>query len=188
MRTIDLEWHGPLRIPRLPSTRQLETQLAKPGVYIYLRKYPRRGLTVAYAGRAGSTRNNLMTRFRTHFVSTLGLGYWIYDENSCYAYRTKELCESLNDVDNKVLIAIEEVKRIQFYYTCIDDQFTKQVESLLIDQLMRRAEDNPRLKCDNERSVSYPRDLPPVTFQNKGAREIIQLLGVKRLQQKSDVT
>ena len=186
MRTVDLEWHGPLRIPNLPPTKELETQLAKPGVYIYLRKYSKRDLTVAYAGSAGA-RTKLISRFRTHFLSTLGLGYWIRDENGCYAYRSKyEFCESLNDIDKKICIAINETKRIQFYYTCIEDQFIKRAESLLIDQLKRKAKDNAQLICENERSVSYPTDLPPVVFQNKGAREITQLLGVKSLQQGSD--
>lgn len=150
---IKLEWRGPICIPNLSKTVKSKEDPAayeKPHVYFYTQEYSGRPeQMVVYVGRA----DNFLKRMLEHYSGFLGFEYWLRNTDGEYAFDmdVDGRLSCFDQVTDKSLIAIEEVKRLKFFCASCQENQIKAVESALIFQVKSWAKKPEKFRCDNSR-------------------------------------
>lgn len=165
---VKLEWKGPIGIGNLPTDKKTLEGMQKPGVYIYTLGYPEK--LVGYAGIS----KNILSRIQQHYGYHLGFLYHLRDGKGEWEIGPDKGFESLNQINKKYRLAMDEAKRLRFYYVILESQegrLVKPAESLIIRVLKDKHEaetkiDGKKFECDNARREGYRKDYPKVTFRN----------------------
>ncbi len=165
-QVVELIWRGPLAIPKLEETSQAYRDIHESHVYFYIRKYPER--TLAYVGRA----DNLIWRVQQHFCGFLGLLYAHRDDAGEWTYNSgiEDRSRAFDRIDDFIQPAIEETKRLKFFFARCEPYRLKAVESALINQVKDRAESEKKPKrnliCENDRREYHGWYEPPLTIRS----------------------
>ncbi|MCH9020600.1 MAG: hypothetical protein IIA73_09585 [Proteobacteria bacterium] len=184
MKSIDLLWQGPLRVGELNKATSALSGLDGPHLYFCVQVYHSK--TVAYVGQT----QNFWKRMLDYYEGFLGFAYWLRDNHGKPRYKPSKDRTCFVDLLDKKLefgmeIAVEEVKRLQFFCArCDDPNLIRQVEAALIGRVWGRAKKSApgpkKLECDNSRRERYGSDLPPISITNHpssaAADEYLELL------------
>ncbi|MCH7539109.1 MAG: hypothetical protein IH999_01715 [Proteobacteria bacterium] len=165
---VKLKWEGPIGIGNLPTDKKTLEGMQKPGIYIFTQEYP--GKLVAYAGNS----KNILSRIQQHYGGYLGFTYWLRNGKGKREIGPDKGFESLNQINKKYRLAMDEAKRLRFYYAILESQegrLVKPAESLIIRVLKDKHEaetiiEGKKFECDNARREGYRKDYPKVTFRN----------------------
>lgn len=166
-RVLDLVWHGPLAIPQLHDWWSGYRDKDESHLYFYVLDYGKKA--VAYVGRADS----LARRVQEHYCSFLGLSYYLRDSqgNEAYTSDIENKLRTFDDLDSTVSVAIEETRRLRFFYARCEPSRLAVIESALIDRVKERAKQEGKdgLDCDNSRCEYHGWHDPPVIIRNSSA-------------------
>ncbi len=179
MLELTANWQGPLALGSLPEDKNTVAHLRAPGVYIYVQSYP--GIKVVYAGK----HNNVLMRILDHCSNFIGLAYDIRNAKGGKYYHpiASKRCAALNTVEEYIQPAIDDAKRLRFYYCLLDALSLKPVESILIDHLKLISKPGGPVECDNYRRAGYG-DSPDIRLLNKftrGCSELKNIIGTQPL-------
>ncbi len=192
MTSVKLWWRGPLRVGELNKANSTFSGLDKPHLYFSVQVYHSK--TIAYVGQT----QNFWKRMLDYYEGFLGFASWLRDNHGEPWYKpSKDRTCFVDLLDQKLEfgteIAVEEVKRLQFFCArCDDPNLIRQVEAALIGRFMDRVKDSApvpkKLECDNSRRENYGRDLPRILITNRAhssspeATEYLELLfGPKKI-------
>jgi len=150
LEKVILEWQGPVGIGNAVTFGEYEFR-SRPHIYIFQQEFPEVSRTVVYVGKA----NNLEKRVfgnAGHILSFLSLCYNLRDRNSEVLYRpsNQEYFKALESIDKFLPIALENTRRLKFFYARCDQKKLLDVEAPLTRRFREDLTDS--YICDNART------------------------------------
>ena len=141
IETFDLNWEGPIRPAAMDMSMDSMDRLARPGVYMCLKRYAASSCVRVYAG----VTKDFRLRLREHVAATLGLTCDIADETGRVVFsqtHRDSLFDAAADLDTLYPLAAAEVKRMSWFCALDDSDPYIQwsvVEGMLIHRLKSAA-------------------------------------------------
>jgi hypothetical protein len=183
---LTLTWTGPVGPGRFPTDPLALEALARPGVYLRVKRYGR-GRTVGYVGQS----RNVLVRIDQHLTSALGLLYPARDADGVVRSRGDLAARiaAYNGLAAAARLAAEDAARTRFYVAHCGDEFDPDYLSLAEGALKRRLEARIGAATDiaaveNRQGIVLPEEAVEVVIENDYAvlapaeREIVAgLLG-----------
>lgn len=150
-----------------------------PAVYICETVYPTRH--VVYVGRT----REFLTRLRDHIVATLGLTYWLRDENGSFAFEPKAgaaFVADLRRMEDLQAMAADSIRRMRWLFAEAETTALPFLEGILIRHVKQMERggltiDGLPIESDNCNLGTAP--TAPVEVRNDGASRAVELLGEK---------
>jgi hypothetical protein len=163
-----LNWTGPVGPGRFPSDPIALEGLARPGVYLRVKRYDP-GRTIGYVGQS----RNVLIRIDQHLTSALAFLYPVRDASGQVRVGG-DLAGRLaayNDLESAARLAAEDAARTRFYVAPCGDEFDPDNLTLVEGALKRRIESRiagtaGALACDNLQGIAVPEDAVEMAVDN----------------------